>query len=227
MEQTARIIESFALLLWPVIVIILIVVFRPAVASIVESARSRKFTLKVGGQELTMEEANEQQRTLISDLQAQVIELRKKIEGATGHAKALHTDEPALHPQLLNTILWVDDVPKNNSYFIDQLAKSEISVDLALSTSEGIAKFERGAYRFIISDMGRVEGGLFHPYAGIDLLQTIRKKDPNIPFIIFTTHRNAQEFGKKAKSLGATAITSSHTDLFAILKLDEIRRPLT
>jgi CheY-like chemotaxis protein len=223
MEQIAKLIESISSLLWPIMAIVVICLFRPAVGAIVESAKSRKFSLKFGGQELTMEEANEQQRVLISDLQAQIVELRKKVEGVAVSQEVLPKAESTLQAQLSNTILWVDDNPKNNSYFVEQLSNVGISVDLALSTSEGIAKFGRGIYRCVISDMGRTEDGHYDPDVGLDLLQLVRQKDPNVPFVIFCSGRGVQEFGEKAKSLGVTGITSSPTDLFGILKLDQAK----
>ncbi len=58
-DQVQKLIQAIATALWPVIVIILVLKFRPAITAIVESAKSRRFTLKIGGQELTMEEANQ------------------------------------------------------------------------------------------------------------------------------------------------------------------------
>ncbi len=74
-----KIITSISSLLWPLIVILVIIIFRPYVATIIESARSRKFTIKIGGQELTMEEANGQQRKYIADLQDQITKMNEKI----------------------------------------------------------------------------------------------------------------------------------------------------
>lgn len=78
MDGIQRLLQAVAVLLWPLIVLFIIILFRPAVSAIVESARSRKFTLKIGGQELTMEEANANQRSLIADLQDQVSEIKKE-----------------------------------------------------------------------------------------------------------------------------------------------------
>ena len=56
MEGIAGLINAIANLLWPLIMLVLIAQFTPAIRGIIESARSRRFTLKVGGQELTVDE---------------------------------------------------------------------------------------------------------------------------------------------------------------------------
>jgi CheY-like chemotaxis protein len=214
-----NLLNAIASLLWPLTAIGLVIIFRPAIAAIIESAKSRKFTVKIAGQELTMEELSDQQRGLIADLQAQVIELRKKVEGQL---------EPAVTVAFATasrtaSILWVDDNPRNNSILVQQLADLGISVDLALSTAEGAAKFERNSYLSIISDMGRREDGSYRPNAGLELIKLVRAKDSHIPIVIFCASRLAREYGQEALGLGATAVTSSPTELFGILRLDERR----
>ena len=82
MEEFTKFVEAISTLLWPLIVIAVVVFFRPSVNGLIESARLRKFSLKIGGQELSMDEANELQRSLIADLQSQLAELRKRLEDA-------------------------------------------------------------------------------------------------------------------------------------------------
>lgn len=224
MEHIPPLIDSVAILLWPLIVIVVLFQFRPAVGALIESAKSRKFTLKIGGQELTMDEVNQQQRGLIADLQTQVIELQKKIGSFAESEEVTATVAAAdMRSQLAHTVLWVDDNPKNNTYFIAELGDLGMSVDIALSTSEGVSKFEHGNYRFVISDMGRKEDGKFNRDAGLDLLQAIREQDAEIPFVIFCSRKGVSEFRSKAMELGATGITASATELFAKLGLDQAR----
>lgn len=221
MADFGKILEGIAALLWPIITIILIVVlivlFRPAIAAIIESAKSRKFTLKIGGQELTMDEVSKQQRDVITDIQAQISELRHKIEGDTQLTTTL--SEPSSGRRLGRSvaILWVDDNPKNNSYYVQQLSDMNLKVDLALSTSEGLRRFNEGQYTLVISDMGRQEKGSFNHTAGLDLLKEIRASNPDILFIIFTTSSAVREHASQAKELGVTLITSSGTAIMGIL----------
>jgi CheY-like chemotaxis protein len=221
MEQFSKLAEALSTLLWPIIVIAIIVVFRPAVSSLIESARSRKFTLKIGGQELTMDEAGEQQRALIADLQVQLVELRKRIEGRQVVAAAASTDQPMAPPPAPSSILWVDDNPKNNSYLIEQLHGLGIKVDIALTTSDGLSTFGRRRYNLVISDMGRQEEGTFNSDAGLDLLRAIRERDPNVPIAIYCSSNAVRQYGAEAKRLGAACVTSSATELFGFLNLED------
>lgn len=225
MEGFTKLLEALATLAWPAIVVAIIIMFRPAVAGIIESARSRKFTLKVGGQELTMDEVGEQQRNLISDLQTQLVEVRKRVEGMVAPLSAAAAGipapeiAPALPPSSAATVLWVDDVPKNNSYFVEQLTNLGIKVDLALSTAEGISLFSRRKYSCVLSDMGRHEEGAENSDAGLDLLKAVRSRDAQVPFIIFCSTRGVREHGAEALQLGATGITASSTELSGLLNL--------
>jgi len=237
LDGFSKIITSISSLLWPLIVILVLIVFRPYVATIIESARSRKFTIKIGGQELTMEEANGQQRKYIADLQDQITKINEKISSLSVNEKilSLSVNEKSHLPDTsplenLNTsplgnlpksILWVDDHPKNNSYFVEQLGEIGTSVDLALSTNEGMYKFQHGRYQAIISDMGRQEDGKYKPDAGVDLLSLVRQIDTQIPYIIFCAREGVRYFGEKAKELGVTKITSSPTELYGILNITE------
>jgi hypothetical protein len=49
MSEFRDLLDGVAALLWPLIVIAILYLFRPAVVAIIESAKSRKFTLKMGG----------------------------------------------------------------------------------------------------------------------------------------------------------------------------------
>jgi CheY-like chemotaxis protein len=223
METFTKLLEAIATLAWPGIVIAIIVIFRPAVAAIIESARSRKFTLKVGGQELTMDEASEQQRSLIADLQTQLVEVRKRLETVVPEALPAVNAAPALPAPPAARMLWVDDFPKNNSYFVEQLTNLGIKVDLALTTSEGLSLFGRRKYSCVISDMGRHEDDAENSDAGLDLLKAIRERDAQIPFLIFCSSRGVREHGAEARRLGVTGITSSPTELSGFLNLDALK----
>jgi len=216
MADFSKLLEGLAAVAWPAIVVLLILLFRPAISALIESAKSRKFTLKLGGQELSMEEASEQQRTLIADLQTQVLEIKKRIE-APASPLPLEPTRSVVSTSA-RSVLWVDDQPKNNSFFVQQLTEKGIAVDLALSTSEGLRLFGKKAYGAVISDMGRTEDGKYKPTAGIELLRQIREDNKTVPFIIFCTSRGVTEHRQEVMSLGATGITSSGTEISGILQ---------
>jgi CheY-like chemotaxis protein len=218
MENWAKLLQALSTLLWPVLVLIVIFRFTPAIAGIIESARSRKFTLKVGGQELTMDEVNKQQRTLIADLQAQVVKLTNIIESTVEVTQEHVRAEVSTFVPTRRAVLWVDDNPKNNSYFVQQLTDLRVEVDLALSTSDGLRRLEQQEYNLVISDMAREEAGAYHPSAGLDLVKAVRSTKKDVPMIIYCSARRAMEYGKQARELGVIAVTSSPTELSGIIR---------
>jgi CheY-like chemotaxis protein len=221
MEQVTKLIEAVVDLAWPAILLFVILKFEPGVRSIIESARWRKFTLKVGGQELTMEEINDQQRRLIADLQTQVATLQATAppenSPGKGEAKAIGDLSPTQR-----AVLWVDDNPKNNSFIVQTLRDRGINVDVELSTDEGMQRFRSGRYGIIVSDMGREENGRYYPEAGIELLKKVRERDQSIAFIIYCSAKKAHDYRDQAFQYGATDITGSPTRVSAAVlrKLD-------
>lgn len=62
MDHLAKLFSATASLAWPLMLGVLLFRLDGPIRTLVESARGRKFTIKVAGNELTMEEASEQQR---------------------------------------------------------------------------------------------------------------------------------------------------------------------
>jgi|688.fasta_scaffold04205_24 CheY-like chemotaxis protein len=251
-DAITKLIQAFSSAAWPGIVFYIIFSYRRQIATLIESAKSREFTMEVGGQKLSMKEANQQQQIFINDLQEQLNEIRKKIEESTPIPPLSPPEEdldfspnlstggsippsissstnfnenptpivPTATPYLMpnsNAVLWVDDNPKNNSYFIDLLQNRGYRVDLALSTSDALSKINNNTYRLILSDMGRTEKGKYIKYAGMVLLETIRNQGETLPLVFFCTSKHTIELLDKVKESGGYAITSSQTELRAIL----------
>jgi CheY-like chemotaxis protein len=211
MESFAHFLSALASLAWPAIFAATIFMFSEPLKKLIESALGRKFTIKVAGYELTMEEATEQQIRIASDIQLKLVELESRM--------VVNAAEP-LTPTRTPTrsskcILWVDDCPKNNSFLIASLEERGAKVDIALSTEEGIEKFKTGQYDMVISNMGRPEGG----QAGIDFLKKVRALNLNVPFFIFCGSWAAQNFEEESLKAGVTKITSSGTTLLSVLPL--------
>jgi CheY-like chemotaxis protein len=211
MESVAQILSALASLAWPAIFASIMFVFNAPIKKLIESARGRKFTIKVAGNELTMEEASEQQRVIVSDIQAKLAELEKRFSDSTVEPLPLSSSPTRSSKH----ILWVDDRPKNNSFLVASLEERGARIDIALSTTEGIEKFKNGQYDIVISDMGRPEGGK----AGIDLVKKVRELNESIPFIIFCGGWAARNLKDEALSSGVTSITSSGTTLLSVLPL--------
>lgn len=211
MEPLAKLLSALASLAWPAIFAIVVFIFFEPLKKLIESARGRKFTIKVGGNELTMEEASEIQRQTVNDIQSKLAELEKRL--ATNGPRASLLESSASRSS--KRILWVDDLPKNNSYLVASLEERGAKVDVAVSTQEGIEKFKAIPYDIVISDMGRPEGD----HAGLDLLKRIRELNPSVPFFIFCGGWAARNLRKEALAAGITEITSSGTTLLSLLLL--------
>lgn len=216
MHDATELIQALVAAAWPAIVFFVIWTYREPVSSIIASAKHREWSIEVGGQKLSMAEANQQQQTQIGDLQQQLNALKAKIDGFQVAPEAALNDEVA-NVASASAVLWVDDNPKNNSYFIELLQKRGFRVDLARSTSEGMNCFATNSYRAIISDMGRTEDGRYNSDAGLDLLEELRKQRATAPVVFFCSERAAVNFRERAQALGAKAITASTTELRALL----------
>jgi CheY-like chemotaxis protein len=227
MDDLAKLLSALASLAWPLaFAALLFKLFNPIYA-LVESARGRKFTIKVGGNELTMDEASAQQRVIVSDLQNKLAEMEKRLGAAppdygTAAAAAAVSANAAAAPRPIDTtvprirrILWVDDNPKNNSFLVAALEDRGAQVDVALSTDAGVAKFKRQPYDIVLSDMGRPEG----ERAGIDLAQRIKQLSPSTPMFIFCSAWAARHLREDALNAGVTEITASGTTLLSALPL--------
>jgi CheY-like chemotaxis protein len=210
-DDFAKLISAVASLAWPVVLAILLFKLFEPIRSLVESARARKFTIKVAGNELTMDEASEQQRVLLADVQNKVADLEKR----------LTLGQPQPSPQIVDVrvgakrVLWVDDKPKNNSFLVASLEERGVRVDTALSTDEGVAKFKKAPYDIVLSDMGRPEG----EKAGIDLAKRIKAISPITPIFIYCGNWAASNLRKEALAAGVAEITSSGSTLLGALPL--------
>lgn len=211
-DNLAKLLSALASLAWPVVLGVLLYKLHGPIRSLLESALKRKFTIKVAGNELTMEEASEQQRAIVSDLQTKLAELEKRLNTGTDMVTAPPMAAPSFSGK---RILWVDDHPKNNSYLFATLEERGVRVDTALSTDEGIAQFKKLTYDIVVSDMARPEGDK----AGIDLTRKIKGIRPATPVYIFCGVGAAHSLRAEALAAGASEITSSASTLLGALPL--------
>lgn len=211
MEELAKLISALASLAWPLIFAVLLFKLYSPLRTLIESARGRKFSIKIAGNELTMEEASEQQRIIVSDLQTKIAEFEKRFGSETTTLQA-----PVIPLSNINKrILWVDDRPKNNSYLVALLEERGARVDIAMSTEKALEKLKKTQYDIAITDVDRPEG----ERAGIDLTKIIKTLIPNMPIYIFCGSWAARNLREEALNSGATEITSSGTTLLSILPL--------
>ena len=214
MEHFSKLLEALSSILWPLILIGVLYFLRDAIKSVILSAKGRKFTLKIGGNELTMEEVTEQQRHLIADLQTKISDLQTVVEQIS-HQPLNNGILESNQQTPIQRLLWVDDRPRNNSFLVASLEELGIKVDIAKSTKEAMNLFSPKRYDRIISDMGRPESD----HAGIELTELIRKQDKEIPIYIFCGSWAAKNLKKASTDAGVNGITSSGTSLLKMLKI--------
>lgn len=230
MERLADVLSALAALAWPAVVAVLLYELRSPLRKLVESASARRFTLKVAGNELSMEEATEQQGRVLQDLQLKLAELEQRLgaapppmsmpkvagrapAGAAAGAASVPAD--GLPAAAGRRLLWVDDVPRNNAYLVAALRAQGVQVDTALDTDEALARFQADPYDVVVSDMAR--GG--DRQAGIALTRRLKALAPQLPVYIYCGVETAHNRREEALAAGATGITASGTELLAALPL--------
>ncbi|WP_167620077.1 response regulator [Paracoccus ravus] len=208
MQEVASFIRDVTWILWQVVLLVFLWKIFPTIRKLIES---RAFTLKFAGLEISAQEATDQIATQIRDLQDQIIALRKQVPDAE-----ISTAPPAPAPS--RALLWVDDDPTGNALEIAQLKDKGFTVELATSTAEAMTFLSRHAVDVIISDMGRREGQGYVPDAGLQLLLAVRGRGLELPFVVYTSRRNAAEYDAKVRNIGGTGATASPVDLLAMIQ---------
>jgi CheY-like chemotaxis protein len=218
----ARIIEAIGTLLWPLLVAVLLIRVIPHIPGVVadlrRAMRTRGFTVKVGGVELSVEEATEQLRRQVTDLQTHMAsQLAARAMPAPGaEAEAAPAPVPGAERA---TILWVDDNPGGNALEITKLRDDGLEVLVARTTAEAmdVLSLRRGV-RAIVTDLGRSEDGEFRSHAGLALLRQLKEAEQDQPVLVYTSPQRAQLDRQDALEAGATIVTGSPTELFAALR---------
>jgi len=111
-----------------------------------------------------------------------------------------------------NHVLWVDDIPENNSYERRAFETTGLRFTLALSTSEALSFLSKNRYAAIISDMKRKEGSR----EGYVLLDEIRRKGDQTPFFIYSGAGASEYLSETVKHSGQ-GTTSDPQDLFKMV----------
>jgi CheY-like chemotaxis protein len=224
----ARIIEAIASLLWPLLVAVLLVRVLPHIPSLVadlrRAMRTRAFTVKIGGTELSVEEATEQLRRQVTDLQTHMaVQLAERTEpGAAPPAPPAAGAEDGAAPvagQGRPTILWVDDHPDERTLELAKLRDDGVEVLLARTTAEAmdVLSLRRGV-RAIVTDLARTEDGEFRSTAGLAMLRQLNEAEQDQPVLVYTDARRVALDRQDALEAGASVVTASPVDLFAALR---------
>ena len=218
-KSVADVIEALSKWAWPILAAY---VAYKCLPTVIKVAKSRAFTIKVGDMEISVQEASEQIREHIKDLQDQVATLRLQIP----QTPTLNTiTEDTAHvvtesiPQRRIHLLWVAGMFEYHAYGLANL-REYADVETATSTTEAIVKLKARASAFdaVISGMSRVEEGVRNPTAGITLTEEARALGYTGPIYIFCSPDNAKAHGAEVMRKGAQGATASTVQLFEWIK---------
>ncbi|GGX92563.1 response regulator [Streptomyces anandii] len=208
MRDATELIRALTGLAWPVFAAWVVWKLLPDIRDIV---RNRAFSLKVGNNELTVQQFTDQVVETTAELQRHI-------------AARAEPPPPGREPEpqsrrVLRRILWVDDTPANNAYQVGQLQAMGVEVVQARSTSEGLGALRRAPHPFdaVISDMGRAEADGFDPDAGLTLIRKMRESGDTTPVFVYYGGANAAARREQVAAAGGDGITHSPTELFALL----------
>ena len=228
-----ELITSVAQILWPLITLLAIFVFRRGIGRVLRTAEKRELEFEVGGQKLTMHELNDQQNEMIQDLQRQLSLLSRQLDakerGAPEPLPEVLEPQPQLGADLEEqelppvnapvgpepfAVLWVAEKPESHALLVEQLRDNGVRVSMVSTTGEALAELAERPYRLIVSDMSRTEDGRYRTDAGLALLNELRDLGVDTPVIVYCGPRMEQQYGTRAQQAGAVAITSSAYEMF-------------
>jgi CheY-like chemotaxis protein len=223
----ARIIEAIGSLLWPLLVAVVLIRVLPHVPALVadlrRAMRTRAFTVRIAGAELTVEEATEQLRRQVTDLQTHMaIQLADRDGVAPPPPPApggAASEAAGPSGQGRPTLLWVDDRPDDHALELAKLRDDGIEVLLARSTAEAldVLSLRRGVHA-VVTDLGRSEDGEFRTHAGLALLRQLKEAEHTQPVLVYTDAARAELDRQDALDAGAALVTASPVELLAALR---------
>lgn len=215
-------------LIWPILAIVIVWKLWPVLRSIFET---RKFTIKLGGFELSAQEASEQMQKALADLQTRLAEVETNLAGAaetmprTGEVQA---GDGAPRTETMRTvpappaqaqpepfrILWVDDRPQNNAGEAQTLREIGCTITDARSTDEAMRFLEHQAFDLIISDVGRPEAR----DAGVAMFEALARRGNNTPLALYSTRASLARHADRIANVGPAAATESFVELLKTVK---------
>jgi len=110
------------------------------------------------------------------------------------------------------SILWVDDRPSNNIYAQRALEALGLHFTVSTSTEDALKLLFEKKYDVIISDMGRPPD----KRAGYTLLEKIKARQIDTPFIIYASSRSPEHVAESRRK-GAIGCTNNPQELFEMV----------
>ena len=196
-NAVAALIGSLA---WPVVVLVLVLVFRTQIGAVVRNLSS--FSVKAGG----VEAALSTQKNVESALTAAA---GNRNDSATANVPAVITGAQATARRAVQVLdvhgapqtrrgLWVDDRPDDNKFERAALEALGIHFDLARTTPEAVSLLDGPPYSIIVSDMRRGD----EPTAGLELLDVLRQRKYPAPCVIYAGTATPDEIAETKRRGG-------------------------
>ncbi len=195
-------------LVWPAIVVGVLIAFRVELRMTVESLGRRRWSLSVGGTEVSMEELNEQQTTMVSDLSARVGELEERVAQVKAEPEQRESRATGL------SILWVDDRPHETLMLRSALKRQGHMIVAASSTDEALARLQHQAANLVITNVGREEAGVFVADAAGALVNTMRQRNVDTPIVVYAKPSEVRANYSMLTNLDGVTVTSSPTAIW-------------
>jgi CheY-like chemotaxis protein len=209
--------------LWPLLAVFIVIRLFPSIRRIVDS---RSFQLKLGGAELSVQEASDQVKKQIDDLQTQVLELRAKVAATGSDSLRLGIAGGGSVATPPRPVLWVDDQAAKSAFEKARLRELGFALTEARSTDEALHKMTGEPLGVIVTGSARVEDGTFVADAGLRLLRAVRQNDDHIPVYFYTSSSRQLALRQAALKAGATAVTSSPTELLELVSNSPLGRAI-
>lgn len=169
------------------------------------------------GTEIDASELIRLQQTALADVQDTVVNIVSAMPEQSGLAAAPLT--PVVLPATPGRILWMDGRPANNALLVEQLTRANISVEQVLTSKDALDRLTKSAHAFdvVITDMAGFEHGRSVPDAGIEFTREVLRLMPEQPVLVYCTPKEANIHGAAAYEAGARQVTTSGTQLIAVV----------
>ncbi len=179
---------------WPVILLIVFLIFRHEIRQILPTLAGRIKKADIGGSsfEFTEVAAKAFQDTIVTGIEKLednpkefVSYVQKQVNKLSETGASLGATRGSL-PLSRRSILWVDDEPLNNTFEVNFLKRLGARILQVPSTEQAMIILDQDNYDLIISDVHRIEHGRENPYAGYELLDLLNKRKEPTPLIFYT-----------------------------------------
>ncbi len=123
------------------------------------------------------------------------------------------------NPRTIRQIVWVDDNPDGNRIEIAVLRR-RFKVETARSTAAGLAAIGDPDETAVISDAVRGEAGESNLRAGLDLIEALQDRHPQVPVYVYCGQETAEKYAQPLKDGGAKVVTASFDELSRVIRAD-------